>query len=356
MLYEKFVRPILFRFDPEEVHEAVTSAAAIAGKIPLAARLLSFGLGRKTPGLETKALGLQFDNPLGLAAGFDKDGRLAGILPALGFGFLEIGSVTLRPQPGNPKPRLFRLPEHGALINRLGFNSRGAEFVAARLKSLGPRRLPIGINLGLNKDTPKEKAPEEYGQTFSILCPYADYFVVNVSSPNTPGLRDLQERLSLEKILAAISERNSAKKPLLVKIAPDLSPEQLPDLFSLTERRASGLVISNTTLSRPNIPVDTAETRGGLSGEPLRPLSTELIRSAYKHTGGRLPIIGVGGVFSGGDAFEKIRAGASLVQLYTGLVYEGPSLVLRIQRELSALLKQAGFQSVGQAVGSGAMT
>jgi dihydroorotate dehydrogenase len=354
MLYEKLLRPLLFRLDAEETHDAMTALLGLVGKLPLGPRLLALSLGRPAPGLEMEILGLRFANPIGLAAGFDKDARLAAVLPALGFGFIEVGSVTLRPQPGNPKPRLFRLPEQGALINRLGFNNNGAEAVAEALRRLGERAVPIGINIGLNKDTPKEKAPQEYGQTFAILRDCADYFVVNVSSPNTAGLRDLQERLSLEKILSEISGRNAAKKPVLVKISPDLSPAQLPDLFDLVERMASGLIISNTTISRPGLPADLPETRGGLSGPPLGPLSTELIRSAYRYTKGRLPIIGVGGVACGGDAFEKIRAGASLVQLYTGLVYAGPSLVYRIQRELSGLLRQAGFKSVAEAVGTGA--
>lgn len=353
MLYERFLRPLLFRLDAERAHEAMSALLGLAGKVPLGPSLLSLSLGRPAASLETEVLGLRLSNPIGLAAGFDKDARLCAVLPALGFGFLEVGSVTLRPQPGNPKPRLFRLPEQEALVNRLGFNNAGAEAVAARLRRLR-RAVPLGVNLGLNKETPKEKAPQEYAQAFAILKDCADYFVVNVSSPNTPGLRDLQERLFLEKILSAIAQRNEDKTPVLVKISPDLSPEQLPDLLDLVEKSASGLIVSNTTLSRPGLPADLPQIQGGLSGAPLRSLSTDIIRRAYRHTQGRLPIIGVGGVFSGGDAFEKIRAGASLVQLYTGLVYGGPGTVYRIQRELAALLKQAGFASVRQAVGTGA--
>lgn len=354
MLYERLLRPALFRLEAEAAHERMTALLSLVGRVPLGGAVLARCLGRPASGLETTVLGLDFPNPIGLAAGFDKDAKLAGVLPSLGFGFLEVGSITLRPQPGNPKPRIFRFPEQEAIINRLGFNNAGAEAAARRLRRLGKSAVPIGINIGLNKDTPKEEAPSEYARTFELLRELGDYYVINVSSPNTAGLRDLQEHLALKSILLAIAERNTAKKPVLVKLSPDLGEALLGDVLDLAASLASGVIISNTTLSRPGLPADLPETRGGLSGQPLGPLSTALIRAAYRHTKGRLPIIGVGGVASGGDAFEKIQAGASLVQLYTGLVYGGPSLVYRMQWELAELLGLSGFQTVAQAVGSGA--
>lgn len=352
MLYDNFLRPLLFRMDPEKAHETMIGLLDFIQKTPAGPALLSWSLGANLPGLETSVFGLSFPNPVGLAAGFDKDCRLAAVLPSLGFGFIELGSVTLDPQPGNPRPRIFRAPEHGALINRLGFNSAGAQAAAASLKASGRAPLPLGVNLGLNAGCPKDEAARRYAETFRLLEPYADYFALNVSSPNTPGLRDLQERLSLERILLAIRNENKNNKPLLVKISPDLSEDKLPGLLELIGRLASGVIAGNTTLSREGLPGDYPEIRGGLSGAPLRPRSTALIAKIYALTQGKLPIIGVGGVFSGGDAFEKISAGASLVQLYTGLIYGGPRAVPRIQAELSRLLRQAGFKSVAQAVGT----
>ncbi len=352
MLYENILRPWLFRMDPEEAHERMMSMLRTAQALPGGKALVRSAWGGCEEGLETRVFGLKFPNPIGLAAGFDKDGRVFSMMGALGFGFVEVGSVTLRPQPGNPKPRIFRLPEYEALVNRLGFNNLGAEAAQRRLKSFGRPDFPLGINLGLNKDCPHDKAHEEYAQTFSILEPYGDYFVVNVSSPNTLGLRDLQERIHLEKILSAIGEVNRSKKTLLVKLSPDLSDELLPSLVELIMQSASGVIATNTTIARPGIPSDEQERRGGLSGAPLRARSTELIRKIYKLSGGKLPIIGVGGVFTGGDAYEKIRAGASLVQLYTGLIYRGPAAARRIQKELLAWLKHGGFKSVAEAVGT----
>lgn len=352
MLYEKLLRPILFRMDPESAHEKMASLLSVAGALPLAPAVLSWACGGKTPGLETKVLGLKFPNPVGLAAGFDKDCRLAAALPSLGFGFLEVGSITLKPQPGNPKPRLFRYPEEHALINRMGFNSEGAEAAVGRLKFLR-RDVPLGINLGLNAGVSKEDAPAAYAETFNLLAPYGDYFVVNVSSPNTTGLRALQERLHLEKILAAIADKNPAKIPVLVKIDPDGSEDHLADILGLLKQSASGIVVSNTTTSRPWASDAFGETKGGLSGAPLREPSTRLIRKIHTLTEGCLPIIGVGGIFTGWDAFEKIRAGASLVQVYTGLVYRGPGMVRKVQKELAQILKQSGFRTVAEAVGTG---
>ena len=354
MLYNDFLRPLLFRWDPETAHGAAISALAALQCLPGGPQLLSAVVGRPPQGLEIKAFGLEFPNPIGLAAGFDKDCLLPKILPALGFGFLELGSVTLRPQPGNPNPRLFRLPLEHALINHMGFNNAGAAAAARRLGEIPRRAVPVGLNIGLNADCPKTKAPEEYAASLRLLHAQGDYFVVNVSCPNMTGLRDLQERLQLQRILTALNLINAPRKPILVKIAPDLSDAQLPELLGLVSSHADGIIAANTTTSRLGLSPDLGDIQGGLSGRPLRGVSTALIRKIYRLTEGRLPIIGTGGVETGGDAFEKIRAGASLVQIYTGLIYRGPTAAVRILRELGALLAKAGFKSVAAAVGSGA--
>ncbi len=352
MLYEGLLRPILFGMDPEKAHDAVTNLLSLTQSLPLGKALLSLSAGPGASGLETEVLGIRFKNPIGLAAGFDKDCRMTEVLPSLGFGFLELGSITLRPQPGNPKPRIFRVPEVRGLINRLGFNSAGAEAAAERLRALPRRRVPLGINLGLNKDCRPEDAPEAYARTFQALASFGDYFAINVSSPNTAGLRALQHHRTLEKILDAVQSENFAKKPLLVKLDSDISESELPPLLELLGRRVSGVIASNTTVSRDQVPMEIREIRGGLSGAPLRERATKLIARIHSLTGGGLPIIGVGGVFTGRDAYEKIRAGASLIQLYTGLVYGGPATVRRMQRELAGCLKRDGFRSVSEAVGT----
>jgi dihydroorotate dehydrogenase len=333
MLYEALFKPLLFSLDPERAHDMVALSLETAQKIPGAKTLLSLTMGRAPKGLETEVFGLKFPNPVGLAAGFDKDCRMIPGLMALGFGFIEVGSITLNPQSGNPRPRMFRVPEHEGLINRMGFNSRGADAAARRLAGLCRHKVPLGINLGLNKDVPPEKAPAAYAETFLRLAPYGDYFVVNVSSPNTPGLRSLQRKLELEKILSAIQERNVRKSPVLIKLDPDGPEEALADVISVAERFAAGLVASNTTTSRQDLPGDYGEVRGGLSGAPLRSRATALIARLRKMT--LLPIIGAGGIFTGADAHEKLQAGANLVQLYTGLVYRGPGAARKIQRELA---------------------
>ncbi|MBI5624271.1 MAG: quinone-dependent dihydroorotate dehydrogenase [Elusimicrobia bacterium] len=354
MLYEPLLRPALFKSDPETAHEAGVRLLKVLQAMPLGRSLVSWTAGPAVPGLETEVLGLRFDNPVGLAAGFDKDCCLAGILPCLGFGFLELGSVTLRPQPGNAKPRLFRIAESGAIINRMGFNGCGASAAAASLKELGKAAVPLGINLGLNKDCAPDRAPQEYAETFSMLEPFADYAALNVSSPNTPGLRALQDKLRLERILSALKEANRAAKPLLVKVDPDQSEENLKDLLPLIASLASGIIVSNTTLSRDGVPAAFADVKGGLSGKPLAQRSTRLIAKVYGLTGGRLPIIGVGGIFTGADAYAKMKAGASLVQVYTGLVYRGPAAVRRIQAELAECMRKDGFKTVREVVGKGA--
>lgn len=354
MLYEHILRPILFHLDPETAHETAARVMLLADSIPGGKRLLSGAQEPEPDGLSTEVFGIHFSNPVGLAAGFDKDGLLAGVLPALGFGFLEVGSITLKPQPGNPRPRIFRVPQSQAIINRLGFNSAGAGAAAARLKTLGRLPVPLGINLGLNAGCPKEEAAGRYAETFKILEPYGDYFAVNVSSPNTPGLRALQERLQLERILLALKEANTNRKPILVKIDPDHPDDELPDLVALLLESASGVIASNTTVTRPDVPDEFIDIRGGLSGAPLRELSTRLIKRLHRLSSGRLPIIGVGGIFTGIDAYEKIRAGASLVQLYTGLIYRGPAAIRGIRRELADQLSQGGYKTVAGAVGTAA--
>jgi dihydroorotate dehydrogenase len=338
--------------DPERAHEKMTALLGLAQSMPMGPSLVSWSLGKPPSGLEVDALGLRFPNPIGLAAGFDKDCTLGRILPALGFGFLELGSVTLRPQPGNPRPRIFRLPETSALINSLGFNSRGAVVASEHLSKLGKPHIPLGINLGLNADCPREQAPREYAQAFQILEPYGDYFAVNVSSPNTQGLRELQAPPALEKILAALKAQNRNAKPILVKLSPDLSDEQLSETLATVRNSAAGIIASNTTLSREGLSHKVSKIPGGLSGTPLKNKATTLIRKIYRLTGGQLPIIGTGGIASGQDAFEKIRAGASLVQIYTGLVYHGPGTVQKILSELAEILAASGFHSVSEAVGS----
>jgi dihydroorotate dehydrogenase len=313
--------------------------------------------------LATRVFGLDFPNPVGIAAGFDKHGEVPLQLASLGFGFVEIGSVTPRPQPGNARPRVFRLAEDRAVINRYGFNSVGAEQAAANLeRQQGRRSVPLGINLGKNKDTPAERAADDFTKTAEALRRFAGYVVVNVSSPNTPGLRALQGRGELEAILARVERVLAAgdggasprHRPLLVKIAPDLAAADLADIAAVAlAGRCDGLIISNTTTRRP----DTLKSRhrgeaGGLSGAPLKPFALETLRAMYRLTQGRVPLVGVGGIASGADAYERIRAGAALVQLYTALIYEGPALIPRIKRELAALLRRDGFASVAAAVGA----
>lgn len=333
MLYEA-LKPVLFSLDAERAHEEVSGLMSLLAPLPGAAAVLSALTGRGPKGLEKTVFGVRFPNPLGLAAGFDKDGKLVPLLPALGFGFLEIGSVTLEAQSGNPRPRLYRLPEYRALVNRMGFNSEGARMVARRLGSRPKCAVPLGINLGLNKGTDPAKAPAAYARTFAILAEHGDYFVINVSSPNTPGLRDLQKVNDLAAILEAVQEANAFKKPVLLKLAPDLADEDFAAAVRTAEKLAQGLVVSNTTISREGVDAKWAAEKGGLSGAPLKKRATELVRRARSLT--KLPIIGVGGIETGEDARERLAAGADLVQLYTGLIYGGPSTPKRILRSLSA--------------------
>ena len=342
--------PLLRALPPETAHQ-LTLRALAAGAVPAAAHA-------DDPALACRVWGLDFANPIGLAAGFDKNAEVVDPMLRLGFGFVEAGSVTPRPQPGNPRPRLFRAPEQGAIVNRLGFNNDGLGAFAHQLRVRQARGKPpgiVGANVGKNRDS--EDAAADYAAGVRAVAPLADYVVVNVSSPNTPGLRALQRRTELESLLHAVLQARTdagVKPPLLVKVAPDLSAEEIEDIAAVVvETGIDGIVVSNTTISRPaGLPPVIAAEQGGLSGKPLFELSTRVLAAFYRATGGRVPLIGVGGVSSGADAYAKIRAGASLVQLYTALVYAGPGLVGSIKRELAGLLRRDGLASVEAAVGA----
>lgn len=326
----------------------------------LTVRALSLGIGpvqrvSDDPVLATRVFGLDFPNPMGMAAGFDKNAQAWRALLRMGFGFVEVGSVTPRPQPGNPRPRLFRLEEDGAVINRMGFNNDGMEAAARNLG--GPRRGIVGVNIGKNKETADPVA--DYVTCARRLGPLADYMVVNVSSPNTPGLRALQDKAQLAAIVEAVSETLASAcpdgaPPLLVKIAPDLTERDCEDIAEIAQaKRVAGLIVSNTTIGRPDsLKSPRRGEVGGLSGSPLFELSTRMLSRMYRLTDGKIPLIGVGGISSGRDAYEKIRAGASLFQLYTGFVYQGPLLMNRVKMELAALLRKDGFGKVESAVGA----
>jgi len=337
----KLIRPLLFAFAPEAIHHTVTGGLRRFNKIPGARALLRSLYAVEDQRLEREVFGLRFKNPVGLAAGFDKNAAHVEDMAALGFGFVEIGTVTPKPQPGNDQPRMFRLPPDEALINRMGFNNQGVGVAAARLANIKDRKgLIIGGNIGKNKTTPNEKAAGDYIYCFNVLFDQVDYFVVNVSSPNTPGLRDLQEKEPLANILNALQERNRARpqpKPILLKIAPDLTDPQLDDIVEIVrETRIAGVIATNTTISREGLQssAERLQEPGGLSGRPLAKRSTEVIRYLAGRSDRSFPIIGVGGIHSATDAIEKLEAGASLVQLYTGFVYEGPSLVRKICKKL----------------------
>ncbi len=348
------LRWTLFRLDPERAHGL--ARWALRRVSPAAARRL-----RPSPprSLAVHAFGLDFDSPVGLAAGFDKGDVSVPGLFALGFSHVEIGTITPRPQPGNERPRLFRLPEHRALINRMGFNNDGADACAARLAAL-PREArlgPIGVNVGRNRATPNEEAASDYLACIDRLHAHADYFVVNVSSPNTPGLRALQEKDALGRLLRACAERlamHAPGKPLLVKLAPDLAPEAIDEAVDVAvDAGAAGIVATNTTLSRAGVEGHPREREeGGLSGAPLAALATYVVRRCYARAAGRIRIVGAGGVMGAEDAYAKIRAGATLVQVYTGLVYSGPGFVRRVNEGLAALLARDGFTRVADAIGA----
>jgi len=333
------LRPLLFALDPEAAH-ALTLAGLRAG--------LGLRAGADDPVLRTRLAGLDLPNPLGLAAGFDKNAQVPDAMLRLGFGFTEVGTVTPRAQSGNPKPRVFRYPQAHAVINRLGFNNDGLEAALVRLRARAAGPGVVGVNVGANKDADDRIA--DYVTGVRAAAPLASYVTVNISSPNTPGLRNLQDRAALAELVAAVIEaRGAIATPLFVKVAPDLSAAEIDDIARVAiDGRVDGLIVANTTLARDG--VDSPEA-GGLSGQPLFDRSTAVLRAMRDATGGALPLIGVGGVASGAQAYAKLAAGASAVQLYTGLIFEGPGLVTRIKAELATLLRRDGFASVAAAIG-----
>ncbi|MBB6611100.1 quinone-dependent dihydroorotate dehydrogenase [Pontibacter sp. Tf4] len=342
-MYKSLLRPLLFKLDPEKVHYLTTDALRTIYKLPFAQTISNSMFGVHSPKLERNLFGLTFPNPVGLAAGFDKDAKLIDELANLGFGFIEIGTLTPKGQEGNPKPRLFRLPEDQAIINRMGFNNEGVDAAVARLKTR-QSNIIVGGNIGKNKITPNEEALNDYLYCFKALYEVVDYFVVNVSSPNTPDLRALQEKEPLQQLLLALQEQNSKMpkpKPLLLKIAPDLNEPQLNDIIEIAkEAKLSGIIATNTTISRDGLHTSSQKVQdigaGGLSGKPLTKRSTEIIRYLRQHLPQTIKLIGVGGIMTAEDALEKLDAGADLVQLYTGFIYEGPALISQINKKLLA--------------------
>ena len=332
--YERFVRPLLFSIDPETAHHFTIAFLRRASQVDVALRALKFF---EPPPKPKAVFGLTFRNPIGLAAGFDKNGVALPALAALGFGFIEVGTVTAKPQPGNPKPRIFRFPEQAALINRLGFNNEGADTIARRLRKLHASgrwpAVPIGINIGKSSTTPLEGATDDYLYSFRLLGEFADYIVLNVSSPNTPGLRELQGRESLAQLLRAVREKNRiAPKPVLIKISPDLSSTELNEVIATCEENeVAGIIATNTTLDHSSIPAPLDEA-GGLSGAPLREKSTALVRAISARSA--IPVIASGGIFDAQSAREKLEAGAKLIQIYTGYIYRGPGLLREIAGKL----------------------
>lgn len=334
-MYKLFIRPILFQFDPEKVHYFTFSVLRFLNKIGFSAIFKAL-YEVKDSRLEREVFGLKFKNPVGLAAGFDKDAKLYKELSNLGFGFVEIGTLTPKGQEGNPKKRLFRLKENSAIINRMGFNNGGVLEAVERLKK--NNGVLIGGNIGKNKVTPNEEAVNDYTICFEALFPHVDYFVVNVSSPNTPNLRELQDKKPLTELLQTLQDLNSTKsvqKPILLKIAPDLTDDQLLDIIDIVkDTKIAGVIATNTTISREGLQSANKSEMGGLSGKPLTKRSTEVIRFLSEKSNKAFPIIGVGGIHTADDALEKLEAGASLIQLYTGFIYEGPQLIKDINKKI----------------------
>ncbi len=342
-MYKILVRPILFLLDPEKVHHLTFSLIRLFGKLGLSGLFRSFCV-LEDKALEREVFGLKFKNPVGLAAGFDKDAKLYNELADFGFGFIEIGTLTPKPQDGNPKKRLFRLKADKAIINRMGFNNSGVFDAVERLKK--EHRVLVGGNIGKNKITPNDEAIKDYLICFDALFPHVDYFVVNVSSPNTPGLRELQDKKPLTALLKELKKENTkiaskgtdtSEKPILLKIAPDLTDDQLIDIIEIVKNtKIDGIIATNTTIARRDLKSSLliVEEKGGLSGKPLANRSTEVIRFLAEKSNKAFPIIGVGGIHSAEDALEKLEAGADLIQLYTGFIYEGPALIKRINKAI----------------------
>ncbi len=361
VLYRNIAKPFFFKMDPEAAHHLVIGGLEKAAALPggLSALRLMYGV-PETPELAVDLFGLHFHSPVGLAAGLDKNAQAIPGFSSIGFGFMEVGTVTPKGQPGNEQPRLFRLPSDEALINRMGFNNEGAEVMARRLKAETRRTIPVAVNIGRNKTTANEAAHEDYRKCIRTLYPYGDFFVVNISSPNTPDLRSLQHGSELSHLLSEVKQEmelqrgsNGVRKSILVKIAPDVSSAELEYMVhTLTEAGMDGIIATNTTVRREGLTHESASETGGLSGKPLRDRSTEIISAIYRQTNGKLPIIGSGGIFSAQDAYDKIRAGASLVEIYTALIYEGPEVNRRIHAGLRNLLRRDGFRHISEAVGA----
>jgi dihydroorotate dehydrogenase len=355
------LQPLLFRLPPETAHELALNSLKVSLSPDIIRRKIAEKFVRSPFG-EIDCFGLKFINPVGMAAGFDKNGIVVNQLAALGFGFVEVGTTTFHPQPGNPKPRLFRLPQDNALINRAGFNNKGTETVVERLKRIQPECV-LGFNIGKSKIVPLEEAVDDYLKSFSLAVQVADYVAVNVSSPNTPNLRELQKSDALEDLLKALQDKNlqpengNPTKPLLVKIAPDLSEAEIESIVDISIRlNLAGIIATNTTISRNNLTTESNIIEkignGGLSGKPLKESSTKVIQTIYRYSKGKLPIIGVGGIFTAQDAFEKICAGATLLQLYTGFIYQGYTIARDINDGLSKIFKKKGFSRYEDAIGS----
>lgn len=346
--YSNLVKPLAFQVDPEKAHHLTMKLFALGNTLSLNSMNFYRISAEEEHRLKRVVFGLEFKNPVGLAAGFDKDGKYIDLLEKLGFGFIEVGTVTPKPQPGNPKPRLFRLPEDEALINRMGFNNDGVDLLVRRLKRRKKSDVIIGGNIGKNKDTPNRNAKDDYLLCFEKLYPYVDYFVVNVSSPNTPGLRQLQEKGPLTELLSELLKRREEEatvRPVLLKIAPDLTPEQLDDIVSIVrDVNLDGLIVNNTTISRAELKSDRQELErigsGGLSGRPLKERSEKILQYIRGQEKCDFPLIGVGGIGSPADAFERLEAGASLIQVYSGMIYYGPTMVQDI---VSYLLKRGTY-------------
>jgi len=362
MLYKSILRPLLFLRDPESAHE---QTLALLSRLGFLAPVLEHFFSVEDQRLQVHLGPLTFSNPVGLAAGFDKNARAVKVWPGFGFGFIEIGAVTAEAQPGNPKPRLFRLPEDQALINRLGFNNDGAEAIAARLEAVRKNgrhlRVPLGINIGRSKVVETKDAAADYLFTFERLYPFGDFFTLNVSSPNTPNLRDLQDRSHLDELLGVIQTKNrelasqskTRQKPVLVKIDPDMELTQLDEVIEVVQtQELAGIIATNATAFLREKLLTKIDEPGGLSGKPLRDKATLFIRHIYKATQGRLPIIGVGGIFTAEHAYEKIAAGATAVQILSGFVYEGPAAVKRINRGLLRLMDRDGFNKISEVIGT----
>lgn len=362
VLYRHLGKPIFFKLSPETAHHLVIDGLHTASKIPGVTSIMKGMYGVPyTDDMASDLFGIHFPSPVGLAAGLDKNAEAVDGFSAIGFGFMEVGTVTPKAQPGNELPRLFRLPSEEALINRMGFNNLGAEKMAETLGRLKKRSIPIAVNIGKNKVTPNEEAHVDYAKCISALYEHADFFVVNISSPNTPDLRKLQHGDELSHLLSVVKEEINAQaaklgrqpKAVLVKIAPDVNDEELEYMVNvISNSGVSGIIATNTTISREGINHPSAKEVGGLSGKPLKERATAIISAIYKQTSGKLPIIGSGGIFTAEDAYEKIRAGASLVEIYTALIYEGPEVNRKLHRELRQLLRRDGFSHISEAVGA----